>query len=54
MLKGKTAIVVVLIQEIFGCHDYPNADHAFARVNGVHWDGRSAAIANGCNAEALA
>ena len=32
---------------------YPNADHAFARVNGVHWDGRSAAIANGRSAEAL-
>ena len=32
---------------------YPDADHAFARVNGVHWDGRSAAIANGRSAEAL-
>src|SRR6201994_2667037 len=32
---------------------YPNADHAFARVNGVHWDGRSATIANGRSAEAL-
>jgi carboxymethylenebutenolidase len=36
------------------CHVYPNADHAFARVNGIHWDGRSAAIANGRSAEALA
>ena len=35
------------------CHVYPNADHAFARVNGVHWDGRSATIANGRSAEAL-
>jgi carboxymethylenebutenolidase len=35
------------------CHVYPNADHAFARVGGVHWDGRSAAIANGRSAEAL-
>jgi carboxymethylenebutenolidase len=35
------------------CYNYPNADHAFARVNGVHWDGRSAAIANGRSAEAL-
>jgi carboxymethylenebutenolidase len=34
-------------------HVYPNADHAFARVGGVHWDGRSAAIANGRSAEAL-
>ena len=32
---------------------YPNANHAFARVDGVHWDGRSAAIANGRSAEAL-
>ena len=32
---------------------YPDADHAFARVGGVHWDGRSAAIANGRSAEAL-
>ncbi len=32
---------------------YPNADHAFARVGGVHWDGRSAAIANGRSVEAL-
>ena len=32
---------------------YPHADHAFARVNGVHWDGRSATIANGRSAEAL-
>ena len=34
-------------------YTYPNADHAFARVGGVHWDGRSAAIANGRSAEAL-
>ncbi|MBN8893096.1 MAG: carboxymethylenebutenolidase [Rhodospirillales bacterium 70-18] len=34
-------------------HVYPNADHAFARVGGVHWDGRSAVIANGRSAEAL-
>jgi carboxymethylenebutenolidase len=32
---------------------YPNADHAFARVGGTHWDGRSAVIANGRSAEAL-
>jgi carboxymethylenebutenolidase len=35
------------------CYVYPNADHAFARVGGIHWDGRSAAIANGRSAEAL-
>ncbi|MBS0644887.1 MAG: dienelactone hydrolase family protein [Proteobacteria bacterium] len=33
--------------------NYP-ADHAFARVNGIHWHGLSAAIANGRSAEALA
>ena len=32
---------------------YPGADHAFARVNGVHWDARSATIANGRSTEAL-
>ena len=35
------------------CHVYPDADHAFARVGGTHWDGRSATIANGRSAEAL-
>jgi len=35
------------------CYTYPNADHAFARVNGVHWQGRAAAIANGRSAESL-
>jgi len=33
---------------------YPNADHAFARVGGIHWHGRSAWIANGRSTEALA
>jgi carboxymethylenebutenolidase len=32
---------------------YPNANHAFARVGGVHWDARSAAMANGRSTEAL-
>lgn len=35
------------------CYNY-DADHAFARVNGIHWHGLSAAIANGRSAEALA
>ncbi|HUZ65333.1 MAG TPA: dienelactone hydrolase family protein [Acetobacteraceae bacterium] len=35
-------------------HVYPAVQHAFARVGGVHWDGRAAAIANGRTAEALA
>lgn len=33
---------------------YANADHAFARVGGVHWHGLAATIANGRTAEALA
>lgn len=32
---------------------YPGADHAFARVGGIHWDARSAWIANGRTVEAL-
>ena len=32
---------------------YPDADHAFARVGGTHWQGRAAAIANGRSTEAL-
>jgi carboxymethylenebutenolidase len=32
---------------------YPNANHAFARVDGNHWNGRAATIANGRSAEAL-
>jgi carboxymethylenebutenolidase len=32
---------------------YPHANHAFARVGGVHYDARSAVIANGRSAEAL-
>lgn len=32
---------------------YPNADHAFARVNGIHWDARSAVLANGRSVELL-
>jgi carboxymethylenebutenolidase len=35
------------------CYNY-DADHAFARVNGIHWDGRCATIANGRSAQALA
>jgi carboxymethylenebutenolidase len=35
------------------CYNY-YANHAFARINGVHWDAREATIANGRTAEALA
>jgi len=37
---------------LIACYNY-DADHAFARVGGIHWDGRSATIANGRSAEAL-
>jgi carboxymethylenebutenolidase len=33
---------------------YAGADHAFARIGGVHWNGLAATIANGRTAEALA
>jgi carboxymethylenebutenolidase len=49
------AKVVAAIQghKLVHGHVYAKANHAFARVNGVHWDGRSATIANGRSAEAL-
>ncbi len=34
-------------------YNYPGADHAFARVGGIHWSGLAATIANGRSAEAL-
>lgn len=37
---------------LIACYNY-DANHAFARVGGVHWDGRCATIANGRSAEAL-
>jgi len=33
---------------------YPDADHAFARIGGTHWQARAATIANGRTAEAFA
>jgi carboxymethylenebutenolidase len=33
---------------------YPDVQHAFARVNGVHFDARAASIANGRTTEILA
>jgi carboxymethylenebutenolidase len=35
-------------------HVYPGVDHAFARVDGIHYDARAATIANGRTAELLA
>ena len=53
--EGRAKVVdAVKGHRLIAAHVYPNADHAFARVGGTHWDGRSAAIANGRSAEALA
>jgi carboxymethylenebutenolidase len=53
--EGRAKVVAATkTQPHVTCHTYPYANHAFARVNGVHWDGRAAAIANGRSAEALA
>jgi carboxymethylenebutenolidase len=52
--EGRAKVVeAVKSRRQIACYVYPSADHAFARVGGVHWDGRSAAIANGRSAEAL-
>jgi len=52
--EGRAAVVSATKEHpLVRTYVYPNADHAFARVNGVHWDGRSATIANGRSAEAL-
>jgi len=53
--EGRAAVVAATKgHEHAVSYVYPNADHAFARVNGIHWDGRSATIANGRSAEVLA
>jgi carboxymethylenebutenolidase len=53
--EGRAAVVAATEgHKLAVTYVYPNADHAFARVNGIHWDGRSATIANGRSAEALA
>ena len=52
--EGRARVVAAVAgNPRIACHVYPGADHAFARVGGIHWDGRSAAIANGRSAEAL-
>jgi carboxymethylenebutenolidase len=40
--------------ETVDAYVYPDVQHAFARVNGVHYDARAATIANGRTAEILA
>jgi carboxymethylenebutenolidase len=53
--EGRAKVVVAATGRAnIATYVYPNANHAFARVGGIHWDGRSATIANGRSAEALA
>jgi carboxymethylenebutenolidase len=53
--EGRAKVVqAVKGHKNIACYVYPNANHAFARVGGVHWNGRAAAIANGRSAETLA
>ena len=53
--EAREAIVAgTAANKLISTHVYPGAEHAFARVGGVHWDTRSAWIANGRSAEALA
>ncbi len=54
-VEGRAKLVAAVRgHEMIQSHVYPGADHAFARAGGTHWDQRSAWIANGRTAEALA
>jgi carboxymethylenebutenolidase len=51
--EGRAKVVAAAKgHKLIACYNY-DADHAFARVGGIHWDGRCATIANGRSAEAL-
>jgi carboxymethylenebutenolidase len=53
--EGRTKLLAATAgNKLIHAHVYPGANHAFARAGGVHWDTRSAWIANGRSAEALA
>jgi carboxymethylenebutenolidase len=53
--EGRAALVEATKgHPLISSYVYPDADHAFARAGGTHWDTRSAWIANGRSAEALA
>ena len=52
--EGRAKLIAgVKGQRQVACYVYPDANHAFARVGGIHWNGRAATIANGRSAEAL-
>lgn len=48
-----TTLAALAPNPVVEAHVYPGVDHAFARVDGQHWDGRAAAIANGRTAAFL-
>lgn len=48
-----TVLAALAPNPVVEAHVYPGVDHAFARVDGQHWDGRAAAIANGRTAAFL-
>jgi carboxymethylenebutenolidase len=48
-----TLLAAIPGHALIEAHVYPDADHAFARAGGTHWDTRSAWIANGRSAQAL-
>ena len=53
--EGRAKVVAALQGHAYAhAYVYPDADHAFARVGGTHWQARAATIANGRSAEALA
>ena len=53
--QARSAILdAVAGNDLIAAHVYQGAEHAFARVDGVHWDTRAAWIANGRSAAALA
>ncbi|WP_144185453.1 dienelactone hydrolase family protein [Elioraea rosea] len=49
-----TVLAALAPNPVVEAHVYPGVEHAFARVDGQHWDGRAAAIANGRTASFLA
>ncbi len=52
--EGRAKVVAATTgHPLISTYVYPNAGHAFARVGGIHWNGRAATIANGRTAEAL-
>lgn len=51
--EGRAKVVAAAKSNSYVTCYNDDANHAFARIGGIHWDGRSATIANGRSAEAL-